>query len=39
MGSVVNYPAHGGAGLGSELGLYRPWLVRRDEPPIQRHGF
>jgi len=21
---VVNYPAHGGAGLVSELGLYRP---------------
>jgi hypothetical protein len=35
---LVNCPAHGGAGLVSELSLYRPWLVGRDKSPIRRHG-
>ena len=35
--SYVNCPAHGGAGLVSELGLYRLWLVGRDKSPIRRH--
>ncbi|GAA0266369.1 hypothetical protein GCM10009000_098380 [Halobacterium noricense] len=32
----VNCPAHGGAGLVSELGLSRQ-LVGRDESPVRRH--
>lgn len=36
-GQEVNCPAHGGAGLVSELGLYQLWLVGRGKSPVRRH--